>query len=158
MKHSLLLCLAFVFFTGMTYAQSETREERFLRNYEAFVNEVVATPVSDFHGDTLNHYKRLQRRYMRRYRWCYDSRLSLEQLEQFNKLCGRYKRKMNTVSNRRRLVAFKARIEGRLEERLHKPEVEPDTLIQQEGFWKRLFKRSDTPTDTLLPIEDPAVP
>ena len=156
MKHPLLLCLAFVFVTRMACAQSETREERFVRSYEAFVSEVAATPASDFHGDTLNHFRKMQRRYMRRYRWCYDTRLSLEQLEQFNKLCGRYKRKMNTVTNQRRWVALKARSEGRIEEGFRKPEVDTlDTLPRQEGFWKRLFKRTDKPTDTLS-LLDPA--
>ena len=158
MKHPLLLCLAFVFVTGMADAQSETREERFVRSYEAFVSEVVATPASDFHGDTLNHFRKMQRRYIRRYRWCYDTRLSLEQLEQFNKLCGRYKRKMSSVTNQRRLVALKARIEGRIEEGFRKPKEDTlDTIPPQESFWKRLFKRADKPTDT-IPLLDPACP
>ncbi|MBQ6069865.1 MAG: hypothetical protein IJK84_10205 [Bacteroidales bacterium] len=109
-------------------AQSENREERFLNRYEAFVNEVVATPVADFHGDTLNHYRKMQRRFMRRYRWCYDTRLSIEQLEQFNKLCGRYHRKMSMVNNRRRWAATKGRIEGRFEALFHRHDVPIDTL------------------------------
>ena len=136
MKHPLLLCLAFVFITGMADAQSETREERFVRSYEAFVSEVVATPASDFHGDTLNHIKKMQRRYMRRYRWCYDTRMSIEQLEKFNNLCGRYQHKIKTVNRRRRWAMTKGRIEGRFE---------------------GLFRRNAAPSDTLL-IEEPAKP
>ena len=136
MKKSLLLCVLVLLISWTVEAQSESREERFLNRYEAFVNEVVATPIADFHGDTLNHVKKMQRRYMRRYRWCHDTRMSVEQLEKFNKLCGRYQRKMKTVNNRRRLAAAKGRIEGRLEE---------------------LFRRKDTPVDTLL-IEESATP
>ncbi|MBO4600407.1 MAG: hypothetical protein J5641_06670 [Bacteroidales bacterium] len=154
MKKSLLLSLSFLLLSWAVGAQPVSREERFLNNYEAFVTEVVSTPVSAFHGDTLNHVKKMQRRYMRRYRWCYDTRLSLEQLEQFNKLCGRYQRKMKTVANRRRLAAAKGRIEGRWEERFGRQQQEElDTMPKHENFFQRLFSRKDTPPDTLLSIE-----
>ena len=133
MKKSLLLCLSMLLLSWVAGAQSETREERFLNRYEAFVNEVVATPVANFHGDTLNHVKKQQRRFMRRYRWCYDTRLSIEQLEEFNRLCGRYQQKMKTISRQRRMAAARGRIEGRLE---------------------GLFRRNDTITDTLILLEE----
>ena len=59
MKPSLILFLAFLLLSIGVEAQSESREERFLQRYEAFVNEVIATPVADFHGDTLNHIKKM---------------------------------------------------------------------------------------------------
>ena len=136
MKPSLILFLAFLLLSIGVEAQSESREERFLQRYEAFVNEVIATPVADFHGDTLNHIKKMQRRYMRRYRWCYDTRMSIEQLEKFNNLCGRYQHKIKTVNRRRRWAMTKGRIEGRFE---------------------GLFRRNAAPSDTLL-IEEPAKP
>ena len=136
MKPSLLFLLAFLLLSWGVEAQSDNREERFLIRYETFVNEVVATPIADFHGDTLNHVRKMQRRFMRRYRWCYDTRMSVEQLERFNRLCGRYQHKMKTISRRRRWVDTKGRIAGRLE---------------------GLFKGRDIPADTLL-IEEPANP
>ena len=136
MKPSLLFLLAFLLLSWGVEAQSDNREERFLIRYETFVNEVVATPIADFHGDTLNHVRKMQRRFMRRYRWCYDTRMSVEQLERFNRLCGRYQHKMKNISRRRRWVATKGRIAGRLE---------------------GLFKGRDIPADTLL-IEEPANP
>lgn len=136
MKPSLLFLLAFLLLSWGVEAQSDNREERFLIRYETFVNEVVATPIADFHGDTLNHVRKMQRRFMHRYRWCYDTRMSVEQLERFNRLCGRYQHKMKTISRRRRWVATKGRIAGRLE---------------------GLFKGRDIPADTLL-IEEPANP
>lgn len=129
MNKTLLLCLTLLLWARMIDAQTVTREERFLNSYETFVNEVVATPIADFHGDTLNHVKKMQRRFMRRYRWCYDTRMSVEQLERFNRLCGRYQHKMKTVTRHRRWVATKGRISGRLE---------------------GLFKDRDNPSDTLL--------
>ena len=136
MKKSLLLCFAFLLLSMAVEAQSDSREERFLIRYETFVNEVVATPIADFHGDTLNHVKKMQRRFMRRYRWCYDTRMSVEQLERFNRLCGRYQHKMKTITRRRRWVATKGRIAGRLE---------------------GVFKGRDNPSDT-IPLEEPTIP
>lgn len=104
-------------------AQKVNRVERFIGNYETFVNEVVATPISAFHGDTLNHIQRQQRCFMRRYRWYYDTRMSVEQLERFNRLCGRYKHKMKVLNRYRRFAAAKGRIVGRLEDLFHR---EPD--------------------------------
>ena len=110
-------CFLMLSFSG--HAQKEGRVGRFINNYEAFVNEVVATPISDFHGDTLNHFQKQQRCFMRRYRWYYDTRMSVEQLEYFNRLCGRYKHKMNVLNRYRRFAAAKGRIMGRLEDVFH---------------------------------------
>ena len=101
-------------------AQKVNRVEKFINNYEAFVSEVVATPIADFHGDTLNHFQKQQRRFMRRYRWYYDTRMSVEQLEHFNRLCGRYKHKMKVLNRYRRFAAAKGRIAGRFEELFHR--------------------------------------
>ena len=101
-------------------AQKVNRVEKFINNYEAFVNEVVATPIADFHGDTLNRFQRQHRCYMRRYRWYYDTRMSVEQLEHFNRLCGRYKHKMKVLNRYRRFAAAKGRIAGRFEELFHR--------------------------------------
>ena len=128
MKRTLFF-IAFMLALWTLEAQKVTREERFLGKYEAFVSEVVSTPVGDIHGDTLQHYKKTQRCFMRRYRWFYDTRLSVDQLEEFNKLCGRYNRKMTSVNRHRRWVATKGRIQGR---------------------WEGLFKRRDIPEDTLV--------
>ena len=120
--------MLFLLLTTAGRAQAQNRVERFINNYEAFVTEVVAIPVGDFHGDTLNHIKKKQRCYMRRYRWFYDTRMSVEQLERFNKLCGRYHRKMRMVNNRRRMAAVRGRIQGRFERLFSRPEAPPDTL------------------------------
>lgn len=89
-----------------------TRAEKFLSQYESFVVEVTELPFDAFHGDTLVRVQRTERRFLRRYRWFYDKRLSIEQLEQFNKLRGRYRRKLTALNNRRRMAALKGRIEG----------------------------------------------
>ena len=96
-------------------AQKVNRVEKFINSYEAFVNEVVATPIADFHGDTLNHFQKQQRCYMRRYRWYYDTRMSVDQLEYFNRLCGRYKHKIKVLNRHRRFAAAKGRIAGRFQ-------------------------------------------
>jgi hypothetical protein len=75
----------------------------------------------------------MQRRYMRRYRWCYDTRLSVEQLEQFNRLCGRYHRKMKSVNRTRRWAITKGRIEGRFENLFRRNDMVPsDTILLED--------------------------
>lgn len=114
-SHKFILLLAAILLSVAGEAQSFNKVDKFLKSYEAFVDEVVATPLRDFHGDTLNHVKRQQKSFMRRYRWYFDNRMSVEQLEYYNKLCGRYHRKMRQVANRRRLAAARGRLEGRFE-------------------------------------------
>lgn len=104
--------------------------EKFINNYEAFVTEVVSTPYADFHGDTLTKVKRQQRCFMRRYRWFYRKRMSEEQLERFNTLCGRYHKKINALMNRRRWAIVKGRVKGRFENLFKRNEELPsDTVI-----------------------------
>ncbi len=69
---------------------------------------------------------------MRRYRWYYDNRMSEEQLERFNQLCGRYHKKMSSLKNRRRWAIVKGRVKGRFE---------------------NLFKRNNEPDIDTLPID-----
>lgn len=106
-------------------AQS-TKVDKFLNEYETFVNEVISYPFESFHGDTLQHVEHLQHKYLRRYRWLYDDRMSIEQLERFNKLRGRFNRKMTALNNRRRLAATKGRIQGYFE----KPSWKRDTIAE----------------------------
>ena len=129
--------LAFLLILSLNcQAQKVNRVEKFINNYEAFVSEVVATPIADFHGDTLNHFRKQQRRFMRRYRWYYDTRMSVEQLERFNRLCGRYKHKMKVLNRYRRFAAAKGRIVGRLEDLFHREAVfdtsDYDTIFIEE--------------------------
>lgn len=132
MKRILPLLITLLCFSQPTEAQKPNKVEKFISKYQIFVEEVIATPFEDFHGDTLIRTKRQQRSFMCRYRWYFKKRMSEEQLERYNKLCGRYHRKMNRLANRRRWAATKGRITGRFE---------------------GLFKRQDNPTDS-LPIPD----
>lgn len=111
MKYKIILVLAMLMAFGGARAQS-TKVDKFLSEYEAFVKEVVAMPFDAFHGDTLNNVEKMERKFVRRYRWHYDDKMSIEQLEQFNKLRGRFSRKMTALNNRRRLAAAKGRISG----------------------------------------------
>ncbi len=129
MKHALTLSVIILLLTPTAWAQKGNKVEKFINNYEAFVTEVVSTPYADFHGDTLTKVKRQQRCFMRRYRWFYRKRMSEEQLERFNQLCGRYHKKMSSLKNRRRWAIVKGRMKGRFED---------------------LFKRNEKPTtDTI---------
>jgi len=130
MGKCLLPLIAFLLLSLQVEAQKPNKVERFINQYGEFVDEVVATPFSDFHGDTLNHIRRQQRCFMRRYRWFYDTRMSVEQLERFNILCGRYQRKIKALNRRRRLAATTGRIKGRLEGIFSRPEHPSDTLYQ----------------------------
>lgn len=118
----IILCLFALFAMG-TKAQG-TKVDKFLNEYETFVNQVISLPFDAFHGDTLNQVEKQQRKFVRRYRWHYDERMSIEQLERFNKLRGRFNRKMTALNNRRRLAAAKGRISGYFERQT----VPPDTL------------------------------
>lgn len=89
-----------------------TRAEKFLSQYQLFVDEVTSYPFEAFHGDTLVKVQRTERRFLRRYRWYYQKRLSVDQLEEFNKHRGRYRRKLTALNNRRRMAALRGRIEG----------------------------------------------
>lgn len=112
----ILIVLAFALLAVAADAQQGgNRVDRFIAEYQVFVDDFAATSVSDIHGDTLNRYKHQQNRFMRRYRWYYDNRMSVEQLEEFNKLCGRYHRKMRAVMRQRKWAAARGRIEGRFE-------------------------------------------
>ena len=93
------------------------------------MNEVLDTPFEDFHGDTLNRVKKKQRSFMRRYRWYYDNRMSEEQLEYFNKLCGRYHKKMDRLRSRRRWAMVRGRMQGRFEGLFRKEKSAEDTLM-----------------------------
>ncbi|MCQ2294539.1 MAG: hypothetical protein MJZ67_02700 [Bacteroidales bacterium] len=124
----ILLILTFFAISSAMYAQSGgTKVDKFLNNYEAFVNEVVHTPFADFHGDTLQHIERQQHKFIRRYRWHYDKKMSIEQVERFNKLRGRYRRKMNALNRRRHFAATKGWVQGRFERHNEK-----DTLFIEE--------------------------
>lgn len=132
MKHSLTLSVIILLLCPTVWAQKGNKVEKFINSYEAFVTEVVTTPYADFHGDTLTKVKRQQRCFMRRYRWYYDNRMSEEQLERFNQLCGRYHKKMSSLKNRRRWAIVKGRVKGRFE---------------------NLFKRNNEPDIDTLPID-----
>ena len=130
MKHAVSFAVIVLLLGSAVWAQKVNKVEQFINNYEAFVTEVLATPYADFHGDTLTKVQRQQSCFMRRYRWFYRRRMSEEQLERFNILCGRYHKKMNTLKNRRRWAIVKGRVKGRFE---------------------NLFKRNEEPlTDTIM--------
>ena len=115
MRHALALSVIILLLSPTAWAQKGNKVEKFINNYEAFVTEVVSTPYADFHGDTLTKVKRQQRCFMRRYRWFYRKRMSEEQLERFNQLCGRYHKKI-----------VKGRMKGRFED-LFKRNEKPTT-------------------------------
>lgn len=130
MKRLLLLALCLCMSLTAVHAQKGNKVDRFINEYKTFVDEVVATPYADFHGDTLTKVKRQQRCFMRRYRWFYRKRMSEEQLELFNTLCGRYHKKMNALMNRRRWAIVKGRVKGRFENLFKRNEELPsDTVI-----------------------------
>lgn len=129
MKRLLSFCLCLFLFATVVYGQKTNKVVRFINEYEGFVNEVVDTPFEDFHGDTLNRVKKKQRSFMRRYRWYYDNRMSEEQLEYFNKLCGRYHKKMDRLRSRRRWAMVRGRMQGRFEGLFRKENTTEDTLM-----------------------------
>ena len=129
MKRLLSFCLCLFLFATVVYGQKTNKVVRFINEYEGFVNEVVDTPFEDFHGDTLNRVKKMQRSFMRRYRWYYDNRMSEEQLEYFNKLCGRYHKKMDRLRSRRRWAMVRGRMQGRFEGLFRKEKTTEDTLM-----------------------------
>lgn len=128
MKNHLPLLILLLSLSYAAGAQPTNRVEKFIYKYQIFVEEVIATPFEDFHGDTLTHVKRQQRSYMCRYRWFYKKRMSEEQLERYNKLCDRYQRKIQQLATRRRWAATKGRISGRFEGLFKKKDSAPDTL------------------------------
>ena len=111
--------LLFLLLAGTPASAQQNKVDRFIAEYKTFVDEVVATPVRDIHGDTLEHIKHQQHKFMRRYRWHYDKRMSVEQLEAYNRLCGRYHRKMRQVSRQRNWAVARGRIEGRFDGLFH---------------------------------------
>lgn len=113
-KKAFLLFFVAVAFGFSVHAQG-TKVDKFLAEYEAFVSQVVSMPFSDFHGDTLNMVEKQHHKFVRRYRWHFDDKMSIEQLEQFSRLRGRYNRKMTALNNRRRLAAAKGRLTGYFE-------------------------------------------
>lgn len=129
MKRLLSFCLCLFLFATVVYGQKTNKVVRFINEYEGFVNEVLDTPFEDFHGDTLNRVKKMQRSFMRRYRWYYDNRMSEEQLEYFNKLCGRYHKKMDRLRSRRRWAMVRGRMQGRFEGLFRKENTTEDTLM-----------------------------
>lgn len=129
MKRLLTFVVCLFFLGTVAQAQKGNKVDRFIKDYEKFVNEVVATPFADFHGDTLNDVKRQQRCFMRRYRWLYDHRMSEDQLEQFNTLCGRYHKKMSRLKSRRRMAVIRGRVKGRFENLFKKDTNSADTLL-----------------------------
>jgi hypothetical protein len=129
MKRLLSFCLCLFLFAAVVYGQKTNKVVRFINEYEGFVNEVLDTPFEDFHGDTLNLVKKKQRSFMRRYRWYYDNRMSEEQLEYFNKLSGRYHKKMDRLRSRRRWAMVRGRMQGRFEGLFRKEKATEDTLI-----------------------------
>ena len=62
-------------------------------------------------------------------RWYYDNRMSEEQLEYFNKLCGRYHKKMDRLRSRRRWAMVRGRMQGRFEGLFRKEKSAEDTLM-----------------------------
>lgn len=128
MRHALALSVIILLLSPTAWAQKGNKVEKFINNYEAFVTEVVSTPYADFHGDTLNRMKRQQRCFMRRYRWYYKSRMSEEQLEQFNRLCGRYHKKKSRLQSRRRLAVWRGRVKGRFENIFKTDTISSDTI------------------------------
>lgn len=106
------MVLLVVLLTGFGMRAQSTKVDKFLDTYETFVSEVVAMPFDAFHGDTMNYVEKQQHKFVRRYRWYYDDRMSIDQLERFNQLRGRFNRKMTALKNRRRLAATKGRIKG----------------------------------------------
>ena len=128
MKRLLLLALCLCISLTAVHAQKGNKVDRFINEYKTFVDEVVATPYADFHGDTLNRMKRQQRCFMRRYRWYYKSRMSEEQLEQFNRLCGRYHKKKSRLQSRRRLAVLRGRVKGRFENIFKTDTISSDTI------------------------------
>ena len=113
MMKKILLILTFAFLAVFaSEAQTVTKTEKYMLEYVQFVKSIVTMPFADFHGDTLKQVDRMQDKFMRRYRWYYKKRMSIDQLEEFNKWRGRYNRKMTALSNRRRWAATKGRIEG----------------------------------------------
>ena len=129
MKRLLSFCLCLFLFATVVYGQKTNKVVRFINEYEGFVNEVLDTPFEDFHGDTLNRVKKMQRSFMRRYRLYYDNRMSEEQLEYFNKLCGRYHKKMDRLRSRRRWAMVRGRMQGRFEGLFRKENTTEDTLM-----------------------------
>ena len=129
MKRLLSFCLCLFLFATVVYGQKTNKVVRFINEYEGFVNEVLDTPFEDFHGDTLNRVKKKQRSFMRRYHWYYDNRMSEEQLEYFNKLCGRYHKKMDRLRSRRRWAMVRGRMQGRFEGLFRKENTTEDTLM-----------------------------
>ena len=130
MKHAVSFAVIVLLLSSAVWAQKVNKVEKFINNYEAFVTEVLATPYADFHGDTLTKVKRQQSCFMRHYRWFYRKRMSEEQLERFNTLCGRYHKKMNSLKNRRRWAIVKGRVKGRFENLFKRNEELPaDTIV-----------------------------
>lgn len=130
MKHAVSFTVIVLLLSSAVWAQKVNKVEKFINNYETFVTEVLATPYADFHGDTLTKVQRQQKCFMRRYRWFYRRRMSEEQLERFNILCGRYHKKMNTLKNRRRWAIVKGRVKGRFENLFkHNEEPPTDTIM-----------------------------
>lgn len=123
MKKRIILLLG-VLALSLSLSAQTTKADKFLASYESFVNEVLAMPYDAFHGDTMVRVEKQQHRFMRRYRWYYDDRLSIDQLERYNKLRGKYQRKMNALNKRRRRAVTRGWFQGIME----RPTEERDTL------------------------------
>lgn len=133
-------------------AQKPDKTVLFLAEYEAFVKEVVKTPFSEFHGDTMSDIEHREHKFMRRYRWHFKKVMSIEQLEQFNKIRGRYNRKMTQLNNRRRMAATKGRIEGFFE---HQESSEPpaDTVQPPKPQKRKLLQGFKTRLEPLKQMD-----
>lgn len=137
-----LLCAA-----GVS-AQKPDKTVQFLAEYEAFVKEVVKMPFSEFHGDTMSDIEHREHKFMRRYRWHFKKVMSIEQLEQFNKVRGRYDRKMTQLNNRRRRAVTRGRIEGFFEHQ-DDGEAPADTALAPKPQKRKLLQGFKTRLEPL---------
>lgn len=143
MKKHLILLLAALILSTASFAQKEEKVEAFINEYELFVKDVVRTPFSEFQGERLHDVEKMQKKFLRRYRWHFDKRMSEDQMEQFNKLRGKYKRKIASLNSRRRRAAMKGYVKGLFEK--DKVDEEVDEYVPEEPVLAPAPEEEKTP-------------
>lgn len=112
MKKSLLIiCFAL----ATTFSASADNIDKFLNKFDRFVTEVTAINDEELIGDKLEAIEQKFDTFIHDYHEKYSKKMTTEQVAQFNRIRGRYQKKMISAKAKRKGAAAKGFIEGLVE-------------------------------------------
>ncbi|MCQ2295108.1 MAG: hypothetical protein MJZ67_05595 [Bacteroidales bacterium] len=107
-KSLLIVCFAIMTALG----GSEDRIDKFIAKFDNFVTQVLAMDNDQLHGEKLQSIEAKYETYIKEYNDHFSQKMTTEQLTQFNRIRGKYQKKILTAKTKRKGAEAKGFIEG----------------------------------------------